>query len=143
MQVTHAIVIRATPDVVWAVTTDVARWPEWTPTVTAVERVTAGELRVGSVVRLKQPMQPHSDWVVTELQPQERFAWETRRTGLRMIGSHELTAVEGGTRNVLRVDVSGIIGVILWPILRFATRKALADENRGLKARCERQKRPG
>jgi hypothetical protein len=28
--------------------------------------------------------------------------------------------------------------VLLWPILRLAMRRALSDENRGLRARCER-----
>jgi carbon monoxide dehydrogenase subunit G len=137
MTITDAIHIDATPDVVWAVTQDVERWPEWTPTVTSVKLLGNKSFRLGSVARIKQPMQPESEWVVTEFSSGRRFAWETRRTGLHMTGTHELAPEGAGTRNVLRVDANGAMAVMLWPLLRLAMRKALADENLGLKARCE------
>lgn len=137
MNVTDMIHIDASPEVVWAVTEDVERWPEWTPTVTSVEVVGNGEFGLGSVARIKQPLQPEADWVVTEFEVGHRFAWATRRTGLRMVGTHDLGADGAGTRNVLGVDAEGPVAVILWPLLRWAMRKALAEENRGLKARCE------
>ena len=87
---------------------------------------------IGSVALIRQPLQPVSRWVVTEFVAGQHFAWETRRTGLRMVGTHELTAVEGGTRNVLRIDAEGWLAVLLWPVIRGAMRKALVDENRGL-----------
>ena len=137
MTITDAIHIDATPAVVWAVTQDVERWPEWTPTVTSVRRLDTKPFGLGSVARIKQPMQPEADWVVTEFSSGRRFVWETRRTGLHMTGTHELAPQGAGTRNVLRVDAKGAVAVMLWPLLRLAMRKALADENRGLKARCE------
>jgi hypothetical protein len=139
MRVTNALHIDAAPDVVWAVTRDIERWPEWTPTVTAVRLVDGGELAVGSVARIRQPMQPESDWIVTELEPGRRFAWETRRPGLRMLGRHEIEPEGAGTRNILTVEAGGALAVLLWPVLRLAMRKALADENRGLRDRCERK----
>jgi hypothetical protein len=75
--------------------------------------------------------------VVTEFEEGQRFAWETRRLGLRMIGGHEIAAEGSGTRNVLHVHASGAVAVLLWPVLRFAVRRALSDENGGLKKRCE------
>lgn len=138
MTITDAIHIDAPLGLVWSVTQDVERWPEWTPTVTSVRLLGERPIRVGSVAVIKQPMQPQSQWVVTELSANQRFAWETRRPGLYLIGIHDLAASEGGTRNVLRVEASGLLAVALWPILRFAMQKALRDENRGLKARCER-----
>jgi uncharacterized membrane protein len=137
MTVTNTIHISAAPDTVWAVTIDVERWPEWTPTVTSVEILTDKPLRLGSIARIKQPMQPAADWVVTEFVSGRRFAWETRRASLRMKGIHELSAEDAGTANVLRVEAQGILASLLWPMLRLAIGKALADENRGLKARCE------
>jgi hypothetical protein len=137
MVVTDTIHIDATPDAVWAVTVDVERWPEWTPTVTAVRLVGPGDIGPGSVARIKQPMQPESEWVVTEFRPGERFAWATCRAGLRLLATHELTAGSGGTRNVLSVQATGPLAMILGPLLRPALRRALAEENRGLKARCE------
>jgi carbon monoxide dehydrogenase subunit G len=137
MRVTDDIHINAAPDVVWAVTVDVERWPEWTPTVSSVRLVGEREFGLGSVARIGQPMQPESEWTVTEFSAGRRFAWTTRRTGIRMTGTHDMVAEGGGTRNVLAIDANGWLAVLLWPLLRWPMRKALADENRGLKARCE------
>lgn len=137
MKVTDAIHINAPPDLVWRVTLDVERWPEWTPTVTSVELLGGRELGLGSVARIKQPLQPESEWVVTEFRAGRGFAWATRRKGLHMTGTHELAADGAGTRNVLSIEATGPLAVMLGPLLRWATRRALADENRGLKARCE------
>ncbi len=137
MRVSHRIHIDARPDRVWAVTLDVERWPEWTPTVTSAERLDGGPLKEGSRVRLKQPLQPASEWVVTRIVPGEMFAWETRWPGLRLGGTHEIAPSASGTETVLHVDASGPLAVLLWPLLALGTRRALADENRGLKRRCE------
>jgi uncharacterized protein YndB with AHSA1/START domain len=138
MRVSHALHIDAPPESVWRVTVDIERWPEWTPTVTSATRLDSGALRLGSRARLSQPMQPPGEWVVTRFEPMRAFAWETHRRGLRMCGTHELHPEGNGTGNVLHVDAEGVLAVLLWPLLRVALRRALADENRGLKQRCER-----
>jgi uncharacterized membrane protein len=143
MRVSNGIRIAASPNVVWAVTTDVERWPEWTPTVKSVKRLDAGPLRAGSVARIAQPMQPVSDWTVTEFDEGRRFAWETHRPGMRMKGWHVISDDGGGTKNVLHLDAHGPLAVLLWPLLRPAIARALADENRGLKRRCETGTAPG
>jgi hypothetical protein len=142
MSVDDAILIEALPDVVWDVTLEVERWPEWTPTVTSVSRVGSGPLGPGSVVRIKQPLQPESEWTVTAFDPGRRFGWETRRPGLHMSATHELYPEGAGTRNVLRVEARGALALLLWPLLRPAMRRALAEENRGLKTRSETLARP-
>jgi uncharacterized membrane protein len=137
MTIEDTIQINAAPDVVWRVTADVERWPEWTPTVTSVELLGGGPIGPGSVARIKQPAQPESEWRVTVFEPGRRFAWETQRRGLRMVGWHEFEPAGAGTTNTLRVEAEGALAVLLWPVLRLAMRRALADENRGLKQRCE------
>lgn len=137
MTIEDTIHIEAPSDVVWAVTEDIERWPEWTPTVTAARRLDDGPFGLGSIARIKQPGQPASDWTVTEYVAGDRFTWETRRTGLRMAASHRVQRDGSGTSNTLRIEASGVLAVVLWPVLRAAIRRALMQENRGLKARCE------
>jgi hypothetical protein len=43
--------------------------------------------------------------------------------------------------NVLRVEAAGALAVLLWPVLRLAVRRALSDENAGLKQHCEQAAR--
>ena len=137
MTVEDIIHIEAAPDVVWAVTTDVERWPAWTPTVTDVRLAEGGPFGLGSVARIKQPGQPEAEWTVTEYVQGERFTWETQRAGLRMKATHEVAAVGGGTSNRLRVETSGVLAIVLWPMLRFAVQRALTAENGGLTEEAE------
>jgi uncharacterized membrane protein len=133
----HSIHIAAPVETVWAVTEDVARWPEWTPTMRSVRRVDDGPFQVGSAARIKQPGMPEAVWTVTELVRGERFTWGGRALRIRMRATHELAPDGSGTRNVLRVEMSGFVAALLSPLLRPAVRRALRQENEGLKARCE------
>jgi uncharacterized protein YndB with AHSA1/START domain len=137
MTIEHAIHIGAPPDVVWRVTEDVERWPEWTPTLTSVTRLDEAPFGPGSIARIKQPGQPEAEWVVTVFEPGQRFEWETRRPGLRMVATHEISPAGAGTKNVLRVEAKGPVAVLLWPVLGLVMRRALAAENVGLKTYCE------
>lgn len=139
MIVSDAIHIEAPMEVVWAVTKDVERWPEWTPTVTSLRRADDAPFGLGSSVRIKQPGQPESVWTVTDYVPGTGFSWETRRLGWGMVASHQLQGEGGGTRNTLQLRASGIVARLLWPLLRIAVRHALVQENRGLKERCEQE----
>lgn len=137
MTVEHTLHIAAAPEVVWAVTEDIARWPTWTPTVTSVRRLDDGPFGLGSRALLKQPGQPQAEWAVTAFVAGERFTWATRRAGLRMAATHELQPEGAGTLNLLRVEATGALAILLAPVLRPLIRRALMQENRGLKRRCE------
>lgn len=137
MIVRDVIHIDASPEVVWEVTRDVERWPEWTPTVTSATLLEPGEFRLGASAKIKQPGQAEARWVVTSFESGRRFTWETRRPGLRMIASHELSPAGAGTQNVLVMEAKGVLAFLLRPILRRAIREALSQENFGLKKRCE------
>lgn len=137
MTLENGINIDAPQSAVWNIMTDIERWPEWTPTVKEVQRLDTGPFDRGSSARIKQPGLPVATWVVTELTPGERFTWESRIRGLRLIATHELATQEGGTRSLLRITMSGLVARVLWPLIRFSARRSLERENAGLKARCE------
>ena len=115
MTVEDTIHIEAPPEVVWAVTEDLERWPEWTPTVASVFRLDEGPFGLGSTVRIRQPGQPASTWTVTEFVRGARFAWETRRPGLRMKAWHDAEADGTGTVNRLRLEAKGVLVALLRP----------------------------
>lgn len=137
MIVRDVIYIEAPPEAVWDVTLDVERWPEWTPTVTSATLLDDGILKLGASARIKQPGQAEARWVVTAYESGRRFTWETRRPGLHMIATHEISRSGSGTQNALVMEAKGALAVLLRPVLRQTIRRALAAENLGLKKRCE------
>ena len=137
MRFTDALTIAAPIDVVWELTTDVENWPSLTPTITSVELLDPGPLAVGSRARIAQPRQPAGVWTVTRLDPRAAFAWERRGPGIRMVGSHLLEPVAGGTRNTLVLDVEGPLGTLLARLTGRAMRAAIRTENSGFQRRAE------
>lgn len=137
MKFEHTLQIAAPVSVVWEVSTDVERWPEWHPLISNIERVDKGDFQVGSSARIKQSGLPDTKWTVTTLTPGKQFSWETKVLGMHMIGSHELSATDTGTENVLKVEVTGFVTWLLWPMLWSSLPWALNQENTGLKSRCE------
>lgn len=67
--------VDASADLVFAVLTDVERWPEWTPTVTRVERLDGSSLplAISSRIRIVQPKVPPAEWTVTALEAGRGF----------------------------------------------------------------------
>lgn len=137
MFIENTIKIRAPHSIVWDITTDVEQWPSWTPTVTSVHLVDEGPLKLGSAARIKQPGQPEAEWTVTEYEAGKSFVWESRRIGLKFRASHNIEEDEAFSISILKVEASGFLSVILWPLLKIAIGRSLKEENKGLKQRCE------
>lgn len=137
MIVEHSISIHAPRSVVWEVTTDVERWPDWTPTVTSIKRLDEGPLKTGSTVRIKQPGQPEAEWTVTRLVPGEHFGWESLRLGLKLSASHTIKWDGSNSTSILQVKAAGIFSKLLFPLLKISIGRALEQENEGLKKKCE------
>lgn len=129
--------IDAPPAVVWAVTEDVERWPEWTPTVQSAQRLDDGPFDVGSKARIKQPGLPETEWTVTSLSRGNGFTWETRVRGMHLVATHALAPSGVGTNSTLHIEMSGVAAVLLWPLIRSSASKSLERENAALKAACE------
>ena len=132
-----AVDIAATPDRVWAVMRDVERWPEWTASMTSVELVGGGPLAVGARARVRQPKLPPADMRVTELVEGRSFTWVATSPGVRARADHEVQAIPGGTRAVLTLDFSGLLGPLVARMVRDLTQRYMELEAAGLKARSE------
>jgi uncharacterized membrane protein len=137
-----SIEIQATPDHVWAILSDVARWPEWTPSVTSVERVDSGPLVRGSRAWLKQPKLRRALWHVTDVHEGRAFTWQTESPGVRAVGRHTLEPVPGGCRLTLSVRFEGPLARLVAFVTRGMNRRNLAQEAAGLKERSERPPGP-
>jgi carbon monoxide dehydrogenase subunit G len=143
MRIENTIHIDAPPSVVWKVTLDVERWPEWTPTMESVKRLDEGSFDVGSTANIKQPGMRGTRWTVTSMVLGQRFSWEARILGMRMVATHVIESSGEGVQDLLRIDAHGITAVLLWPLVVGSLRKALRQENGGLKAWCEGLSRAG
>jgi uncharacterized protein YndB with AHSA1/START domain len=130
--------INATPAEVWAVLTDVERWPEWTASMTRVQRLDSGAFGVGSRARIKQPRLPAMVWRVTELSPERSFAWKTTRGGVTALADHQLTArANNGVTATLTIRQLGLLAPLVDLFTSALTRQYVQMEAQGLKQRCE------
>jgi uncharacterized protein YndB with AHSA1/START domain len=130
--------IQAPPARVWAVLLDVERWPEWTPTVTRVERLDSGPLVLGCRTRLHQPGLAPAIWQVTELDPDSLiFTWITRALGIAISGRHVVEPTPAGSRAALSVRISGLLGPIVTYLMRQRVQSYVAKEAEGLRRRSE------
>lgn len=131
----NAVEIMAPPERVWAVLSDLERWPEWNQSVTSIELLQPGPIAVGTLARVIQPKLKPAVWEVTEVSPNHGFTWITRQPGLLVTGLHQLEPIEKGTLVTLAVRFTGILG----PLAGWATRRLnhryLALEADGLRKR--------
>jgi hypothetical protein len=134
----HVIEINVSPARVWPVLLDVERWPEWTTSVTRVQRMDIGPLTLGSRTRIWQPKLMPAVWQVTSLDEKRRiFAWTTRGVGIKIVGRHQVEAVGAHSRVTLSVHFSGLLGAIVARIYRDLNWDYLSREANGLRSRCE------
>jgi len=135
--------IPAPPNRVWAVMVDVERWPEWTPTVTRLERFDHGPLVVGSRVRIWQPRLPPAIWRVTELREGQSFIWISRSPGLAVVAEHAVEGAPDGSRARLSVRFTGWLGPLVARLTRRLNERYLALEAKGLGERSIASTAPG
>jgi uncharacterized protein YndB with AHSA1/START domain len=117
----------------------VERWPDWTTSVTSVERLDPGPLRVGSRIRIRQSRLPVAVWEVTDFVPSRSFTWIARGPGVVTTGRHEVMPAggEGHVEVTASLEQAGLLGPLLGLLTRRLTNRYLRTEVRGLKARCK------
>ena len=130
--------IDAPPHPVWEVMADVVRWPQWTPTITSVERLDDGEFGVGSRARVRQPKLPPASWEVTELVAGRSFTWEATGPGMRTIARHEVVPDTTGSQVTLSIEQTGPMGAVAALVWRRLTQHYIELEAESLDKRVTR-----
>jgi ribosome-associated toxin RatA of RatAB toxin-antitoxin module len=98
----------AEPARLWAVVSDVEKWPEWIEVYEEVRLREPGALELGSTARVKQKGLAAGDYTVTELDEGRVFTWESRQPGVRIIGRHVVAAEpSAGSRLTLQLEMTG------------------------------------
>jgi uncharacterized protein YndB with AHSA1/START domain len=143
-----SIEIAASPELIWSTLSDVERWPRWTPSVSEVERLDAGDFGAGSRARVKQPGMPRLVWEVTEYVPEKVFSWASKAPGVTSTGGHRLAADQSGPGSggdvprdrvtvTLTLDQEGFLAPVVWRLTGSRSRRYVQMEADGLKRRCE------
>jgi anti-anti-sigma regulatory factor len=105
--------IRATPEAIWAILTDGARWTEWNPTVEKVE----GTIAPGGRLKVFTRLSPGRAFPVkvSEFVPLQRMVW----TGGMPLGlfkgvrTYTLTPASNGTQFTMREEFSGLMAPLI------------------------------
>ena len=136
MRLENEIAVAAPAETVWALTLDVERWPDITPTMTEITRLDDGPLAVGSQARVKQPAQRARTWTVTRLEP-NHYEWDATMGPIRLRGGHHVTPTDTGCTNLLTLDVDGFGSGLFALLAKGTLAKALQQENEGFKDAAE------
>src|SRR5260370_41068534 len=110
LQISQTIDINAPPERVWAVMTEVERWPDWTESMKSVERLEEGPPALGSTANLRTRRPPTATlWTVTELTPERSFSWEsTNSAGGKATATHALQPDRPDSKDTLSLAMLGI-----------------------------------
>ena len=138
MDFSHQVVIEAPTERVWAVYADVEHWTDWTSSIRSVELLDGASLSVGARAKIRQPRLPVATWEVTAFADGRSWTWVATGPGARSTAEHVLTPQADGTTLVeTRLTQEGSLGAVIGRVYASLTRRYLAMEAAGLKARCE------
>jgi hypothetical protein len=128
--------IDASPDEVWAVVEDIARYPDWDSGVERVE----GRLAQGEKIKVYSEANPGRAFpvTVTELTPGRGMTWSGGMPlGLfKGVRTYRLAAEGGGTRFTMREEYTGPLLPLIWRTMP-DLQPSFDKFARGLKARAE------
>ena len=134
----RTIEIGAPPAQVWAVLFDVERWPDWTPTMSSVERMDTGSLAIGRRVRIRQPRLPVAVWTVSVLEAGHFFEWRNVAPGLKGVAGHRVESDgRDGARVTLSFDWSGWLTPLIRLLYGNLAGRYVNTEAESLKRYCE------
>lgn len=128
-------VINAPVETVWAVQTDIERWPEWNPDVSTV--VLEGRLAAGSTFRWKASGLNIVS-TIQELEPQRRISWTGVSLGMRAIHIWTFEPQGSSTRVTTEESLAGWMPRLIKLVSPRFLEQSLEKSLQILKARAER-----
>lgn len=133
----ESVAVAAPAETLWRVLVDVEAWPTITESMTAVERLDDGPMRVGSSARVRQPGLPPMIWRVTELDEGRSFTWQASTPGVVTTAFHRITPTDDGCRLTLQIQHTGPLAAVARLVTGRRTRRFLALEAAGLRDRAQ------
>lgn len=137
MQVEHRITIATPPETIFQIYEDVQNWHTWDPDTK--QAVIQGPFRVGARGRITPPKGMSVPMLFTEVLPGKCFTVESRIPLFRMLFEHELIPTSGVTEVIHRVKFSGLLSIILGPMLTKQLNVGLPITLRNLKTLAEKK----
>jgi len=115
MKFSSSVWIDAPPEKVFALVDDLERWPEWIPSIEAIEKLSEGPLREGSeiVVTAKSGVRVRLPMTITEFVPGKRGVLKGKVLGTRMVRYYDFEAAGGGTRLTAGGEVTGLLAFLV------------------------------
>lgn len=127
--------IAAPVERVWALLTDIDRWPDWQPDVSSA--ALAGPLAVGARFRWKAKGLAITS-TIGELEADRRIGWTGDSLGMRAIHIWTFVPQDGGTRVTTEESLSGWLARLLKLLAPTFLDRSLTASLLTLKARAER-----
>ena len=135
MQVEHRVTINASAESIFSIYQDVRNWHTWDPDTKQASL--EGPFTVGSKGRLTPTKGNTVPMVVTKVELGRCFTVESKIPLFRMVFEHELVPVPGATDVTHRVTFSGLLSLVLGPMLSKQLNSGLPVTLSRLKALAE------
>jgi uncharacterized membrane protein len=137
-----SIAIDAPAPLVWEIFSNVEHWPDWTESVTSLVGHDGSDLAVGKQFSIKQPGMTKLVWKVTEIDSGSSWTWVQRSPGVNVSARHwVISQPDGSTLVRQQLEQRGMLGALVGRMMVKKTKRFLAQEAQGLKARSEQAHR--
>ena len=115
MKFSSTVWINAPPEEVFALVDDLESWPEWIPSIEAIEKLSEGPLREGSeiLVTAKSGVRVRLPMTITEFVPGKRGVLQGKVLGARMVRYYSFEAAGGGTNLTAGGEVTGLLAFLV------------------------------
>ena len=135
MQVEHRITVSAPAEAIFQIYSDVPSWHTWDPDTKSA--TLEGPFAVGSRGHLTPTKGNTVPMVLTRVEPGRCFTVESKIPLFRMLFEHELLPSPGTTEVIHRVTFSGLLSIVLGPMLSKQLNSGLPVTLTRLKALAE------